>query len=66
MLNAFAAYLRLVAGRSPKCQRKQMKSNYQRVPVTGYHQIKELRSLDMKYYVVSVGRLSLVQPSNSL
>ena len=34
-----------------ECQKKQKKSSDQRAPVTRYWQIKELRSLDMKYSV---------------
>ena len=57
MFAAFApcVRLRLLAGRQVKCQRKQKKSNDQRAPVTRYHQIKEIRLLDMISYLVIGG-----------
>ena len=51
------AKLKIVAGPRSKCQKK---SNDQRAPVTRCYRIKEPRSLDMRYYLVTGGLSSLV------
>ena len=38
----------------------------QRVPVIGYKRIKDLRSLNMNYYLVTGGLLSIVEPSSGV
>ena len=58
--------LKLVSGCRAKCEKKQKKLNDQRAPVTRYFQIKELRSLDMKYYPVPGGLLPLVEPYDNM
>ena len=62
MLLPAAAKLRLLAGCRARCQSKQKK--YQRARISRYHEIKEPRSPDMKYYSVAEGLSSVAKPSN--
>ena len=56
------AVAKLLVGGGAIYQRKQEKSNDQRVPAIRYYQMKGPRALDMKYYLVAEGLLSWVEP----
>ena len=47
-------------------RKKQMKSNDQRAPVNRYYLIKDPRSLDMKYYLVTGGLPSIAKLYNNI
>ena len=65
MLAAFARSCEIkVAARGSvagEVSEKQKKSNDQRAPVTRYYLIKDPQSLDMKYYLVTGGLLSVAK-----
>ena len=54
-----------MAGQQARCQKKQKKSNDQKSAVIRYYLVKELRSLYMKYYLVTRGLSSFAKPYNN-
>ena len=64
MLAAFARSVKINVSGGLSCEmsEKTKEIKDQRAPVTRYCQIKGLRSLDMKYYLVAGGLPSVVEP----